>query len=84
MVEIHKRLKEIHAVFCKERCKYRRGKTCTDVHKKAVLSNCPVGEWWDLNDWLVEVEIVLGKIQREYAKGRESHKEDSGGILREQ
>lgn len=84
MVEIHKRLKVIHAVFCKERCKYHQGGQCIDVHKEATLSNCPVGEWWDLNDWLIGVEIIVGKIQRQYTKGQVQRKEDSGGILREQ
>lgn len=81
---MNERLAKIHAVFCRENCKHRQEKNCREVNKRATLSNCPVGEWWDLNDWLNHVEIVLGKIQRQYAKAQASHKEGPGGILRGQ
>ncbi len=84
MVELNKRLVKIHVVFCKENCKHRVGRNCKEVNKKAMLSNCPVGEWWDLNDWLNTISIILGKIQRQYAKAQVPRKEDFGGILRGQ
>ena len=84
MTSINKRLERTHGFFCEERCKFRQGMNCREVGKRATLSNCPAGEWWDLNDWLNSVEIVVGKIKRQYTKGQVSQKEGLGDILRGQ
>lgn len=68
MAEINSRLKQLFDVFCKNHCKHRRKRVCKQTLKKADLIECPIGEWWDINDYLNDVKGVIRIIKQQYDK----------------
>lgn len=63
MTVVNRRLEPIFDEFCKDHCKHRIKKKCIRTGNAAVLLLCPVGVWWDLNDYLNEIKDILSKIQ---------------------
>lgn len=66
MVDINPRLKPLFDVFCKKNCKYFSGRLCRKNKKPATLLNCPIGEWWDINDYLFKVNGIVNMIKDKY------------------
>ena len=40
---------------------------CSTTLKKATLVSCPIGDWWDINDWLNDVEETVKKIHASFS-----------------
>jgi len=66
MIDINPRLKPLFDIFCKKHCKHFSGRLCRKNRKKATLTNCPIGEWWDVNDYLNKVNDVVKLIKQKY------------------
>ncbi len=69
MTVINKRLEPLFDEFCRKHCKQRVKKKCVRTGKKATLILCPVGEWWDLNDYLNDLKRAIDKIQESITSG---------------
>ena len=70
MTEVNPKLMPIFNGFCRNYCKYFAGRLCRKNNKLANLDNCPIGEWWDINDYLNEVKKLVDKIQKSFTSGR--------------
>lgn len=70
MTVINKKLEPLFNAFCKNHCKHRVKKTCSRTLKKATLILCPIGEWWDLNDYLNDLKRAIDKIQSSIKVGK--------------
>ena len=66
MVFVNPRLKPLFDEFCKKHCKHFSGRLCRQNRKVAKLENCSIGEWWDINDYLNEVNRVVDMIKQQY------------------
>lgn len=66
MILINQRLRVIYKVFCKEHCKHRQKRSCTLTTRRIKLEDCPIGEWWDLNDWINKAEELVNLIRQKY------------------
>lgn len=66
MVSINPRLKTIYKAFCVQHCKHRVKRSCMLTGKRAKLVDCPIGEWWDLNDWINKVDNLVELIRAKY------------------
>lgn len=63
MTVINKRLEPLFDAFCKKHCRQRVKKKCLRTGQRAALILCPIGEWWDLNDYLNDLKKAVDKIQ---------------------
>lgn len=66
MVDINPRLKELFEAFCEHHCKHRRKKTCKILLARAKLTECPIPQWWDINDYLNDVNSLMARIKNQY------------------
>jgi len=70
MTHINKRLTDLFDPFCAEYCKHRQGKRCQETFKDATLERCPISQWWDLNDFLNDVDKQVTKIMKRIQQDR--------------
>ena len=68
MADINPKLVPIFDCFCKNYCQFNNKGMCTEKFEPASLKVCPAGEWWDLNDYLNHVRLILEKIQGQIPK----------------
>ena len=68
-ITINQRLKPLFDEFCHKYCKHFAGRLCRKNKKVASLDNCPIGEWWDINDYLNKVNRIVNMIKQKYDVG---------------
>ena len=74
MVEINDRLRRVFDVVCSKHCRHRKGKSCELMEQQAKLEWCPIGEWWDLNHYLNNVDELTLKIMTKLRENQEKKK----------
>ena len=64
MVDINPRLGRLWKEFCSGYCKFRTKTKCRLTKREPGLGDCPIGIWWDLNDYLNDIKVLINAIER--------------------